>query len=105
MLLRGQRPSWEPPHTYLSVWDEGFDQEVLEEACGLANLWRLKEIQLRRMARLARGERGGMTLCSFHLTHPSEVGPQHYCHNTCQKEIFPETRAMGSQTLTLKKSA
>ena len=37
----------EPPHTYLSVGDEGFDQKVLEEASGLANLQRLREIKLR----------------------------------------------------------
>lgn len=61
----------EPPHTYLTVRDEGFDQKVLEEASGLAYLWKWKEVKLRWTAHgLPRAEGGNALQPSF----PSEVG-------------------------------
>lgn len=39
---RRKKTQLEPPHTYLTVGDKGFNQKVLEKASGLANLrtWR-----------------------------------------------------------------
>lgn len=66
----------EPLHTYLTVRDEGFNQKVLEETSGLANLWRWTEIKLRQTARLAPRTGGGMALCSLHVALPSGAGPK-----------------------------
>lgn len=87
----------ESPPTYLAVRDEGFNQKVLEEASGLAHLqrWRKSSLDGQHMS-LPRAEEGSPVL----LALTSQVGPKHY--NT---EIFPETRAMGSQTPKLKKSS
>lgn len=63
--------------------------------------WEIEGDTASWMARLAPGvgKERGMTLCSFTLPIPLRWA-LHYCHNTCQKEIFPETKAMGSQTYT-----
>ena len=89
----------ESRHTYLTVGNKGFDQKVLEEAFGLANLWRLRKIKLRWTSGSCPPGQEDCPLLPL-LGCPTGAGAQVLLPRHLAERDFPETRAMGSQTLS-----